>query len=53
MEMMTDAKERFEYYFGLFQEAQTPEERKKVIDEYTRVCFNEMELKLHGNAQVR
>lgn len=39
-----NTQERFDYYFERFTQANTPEERQKVIEEYTEVCFSQTEL---------
>ena len=40
---MNISEERFNYYFELFTNASSPEERQKIIEEYTKVCFGEDE----------
>ena len=36
-------EERFNYYLDRFIQADTPDEKQKIIEEYTDVCFSEME----------
>jgi len=36
--------ERFNYYLDRFIQADTPEDKQKVIEEYTDVCFSDMEI---------
>ncbi len=44
MIMNNNTQQRFEHYLNKFIQADTPEERQKVIEEYTEVCFSQMEL---------
>lgn len=39
-----NTQERFDHYFERFTRAATPEDKQKVIEEYTEVCFGQMEL---------
>lgn len=47
------SEERFNYYLDKFIQANTPEDKQKVIEEYTDVCFSDMEKALGNNLNGR
>jgi len=46
-------EERFNYYLDRFIQADTPDEKQKIIEEYTDVCFSQMEKELGNNTNRR
>jgi len=48
-----DTTERFEYYLDRFIQADTPEDKQKVIEEYTEVCFSGMEKTMNNHVNGR
>ena len=50
---MTDTTERFNYYLDRFIQADTPDEKQKVIEEYTDVCFSDSEKTMNNHINGR
>lgn len=48
-----NTQERFNHYFERFTRANTPEDKQKLIEEYTDVCFSDMEKELGNNLNGR
>ena len=48
-----DTTERFNYYLDRFIQADTPDEKQKVIEEYTDVCFSDSEKTMNNHINGR
>lgn len=53
MRRMIDTEERFNYYLDRYIEATSLEEKQKIVEEYTEVCFSDSERDLGNNLNRR